>query len=106
MHVGERCSLHPEEVFDPRLRGRKTRRLFVFDEIVCQEAAEPVDISGVQKVVEASRGSHMVLRVSSSEGLLQGSVRCPVADVYPPSWFSRKVRVVRVVASSDKVRLG
>src|SRR5665811_1584210 len=84
LHVGERCSLHPEEVLDPRLRGRKTRRLFVFDEIVSQAAAEPVDISSVQKVVEASRRSRVVHRVSSSWGCRQGSVHSPEAAVYPP----------------------
>jgi hypothetical protein len=58
------CSLHPEEVFAPRLRGHKARRLFVFDEIVSQAAAEPVDISSIQKVVEASRRLRVIHRVA------------------------------------------
>lgn len=84
LHVGERCSLHPEEVFDPRLRGCWTRRLFVLDEIVSQVAAEPLDISSVQKVVKASRRSRLVHRVSSG-GCHQGSLHSDEAAVYPPS---------------------
>lgn len=75
--------MHPEEVLDPRSCGRKTGRLLVFDEIVSQEAAEPVDISSVQKAVEASRRSRVVHRVSSSWGCLEGSLLSPEAAVHP-----------------------
>ena len=58
--VRERCELHPEEILDPRFRRRKARCLLVLDEVVSQMVGEPVDISGVDQVVQASRRSCVI----------------------------------------------
>ena len=60
VQVRERCELHPEESLDPVFRRRKAGRLLVLDEIVGQMPGEPLDISRVDQVVQASCRSSVI----------------------------------------------
>jgi len=68
VHVGEGCLLHPEEGRGARLRRGQPRRLLVLDEVVRELVAEPVDVSGVDPVIEPLRPSCVVHRSSSRDG--------------------------------------
>jgi steroid delta-isomerase-like uncharacterized protein len=53
MDVGEGGALHAEEVHDA-LPRRRPGQLLVVDEVVGQQSAEPVDVSCVDQVIDAS----------------------------------------------------
>ena len=49
--IGKRGTIHAKELQDTLLGRRETGSLLVLDEAVCEQSAEPVDVSGIEQVI-------------------------------------------------------
>jgi hypothetical protein len=49
--IGKRRTIHSKELQDTLLGRRETGSLLMLDEAVCEQSAEPVDVSGIEQVI-------------------------------------------------------
>jgi hypothetical protein len=60
--IRERRAIHAKELEDTVLGWREAGSFLVLDEVVCQQSAEPVDVSGIEQVIKPSLRGRVVHR--------------------------------------------